>query len=44
MARDIDTRNVGGDVVDQLSIGVDVTSTSGECKSLVIDRGDKTSA
>ena len=44
MASGVDTRNVGGNVVDQLSIGMGVTSTSGERKSLVINRGDKSCA
>lgn len=38
----VDTRDVGGDVVDDLSIGVDMASTSGECDGLVVDRGDQT--
>ena len=38
----VDTRDVGGDVVDELSVGVDMASTSGEGDSLVVDRGDQT--
>ena len=44
LAGKVDTRDVGGDVVDEFSVGVDVPSTSGEPKSLVVDRGDQTCA
>ena len=44
LASEVDTRDVSGDVVDQFSVGVDVASTSGERKSLVVDRGDQSSA
>ena len=40
LGSEVDTRNVCGDVIDQLSVGVDMTSASGEGKSLVIDRGN----
>jgi hypothetical protein len=38
----VDTRDVGGDVVDELSVGVDMASTSGEGDGFVVDRGDQT--
>ena len=41
---EVDTRNISGDVVDQFSIGVDMSSTSGERKGLVVDRGDQSCA
>ena len=37
----VNTRNVTGDVVDEFSIGVDVSSASGEGESLVVDGGDQ---
>lgn len=39
-ASGVDTGNVGRDVIDQFAIGVDMPSTSGECKCLVVNRGD----
>jgi hypothetical protein len=41
LASEVDARDVSGDVVDQFSIGVDVASTSGEGKSLVVDGCDQ---
>lgn len=41
IASEVNTRNVSGDVIDQFSVGVNVSSTSGERKSLVVDRGDQ---
>ena len=38
----VDTGDVGGDVVDELSIGVDMTGTSGEGDGLVVNRSDHT--
>jgi len=37
----VDTRNVCGDVVDQFSIGVDMSCAGGERESFVVDRGDQ---
>ena len=37
----VDTRNIGGDVVDQFSIGVDMSSASRERESLVVDCRDQ---
>ena len=44
LASKVDTRDVSGDVVDQLSTGVYMASTSGECESFVVDRGDQSCA
>jgi hypothetical protein len=44
LTSEVDTRDVSGDVVDQFSAGVDMASTGGECKSLVVDRGDQSCA
>ena len=41
---EVDTRNVGGDVVNQFSVGVDMPGTSGESESLVVDCGDQSCA
>ena len=41
---EVDARNVGGDVVNQLSVGMNVTGASGERKALVVDRGDQSPA
>jgi len=41
LSGEVDTRNIGRDVVDQFSIGVDMSSTSGERESLVVDCGDQ---
>lgn len=43
-ASEVDARNVSGDVVNQFSVRVDMSSTSGESESPVIDRGDQSSA
>ena len=40
----VDTRNVGGNVVNQFSTGVYMASTSGECESFVVDRGNQSCA
>ena len=38
----VNARNISGDVVDQFSVGVDMSSTCGECESLAVDRSDQT--
>ena len=44
LASEVDTRNVGRNMVDEFSVRVDMPSTSGKFESLVIDRGDQSSA
>ena len=41
IASEVDTRNVSGDVVDQFSVGVNMSSASRESKGLVVDGGDQ---
>ena len=41
LASRVDTRDVSGNMVDQFPTGVDMASTSRECKSFVVDRGDQ---
>ena len=44
LGSEVDAGDVGGDVIDQFSVGVNMPSTSGEGESLVVDRGDHSSA
>ena len=44
LGSEVDTRNISGDVVNQFSVGVDMTSTSGEGNSLIVYRGDQSCA
>ena len=44
LASEVDARDIGGDMVDQFSVGVDVASTSREGKGLVVDSGDQCSS
>jgi len=41
LGSEVDTRNIGGDVVDQFPVGVDMPGTTRERESLVVDRGDQ---
>ena len=40
LGSEVDTRNIGGNVINQFSVGVNMTSTSGEGKSFVEDSGN----
>ena len=44
LASEVDARDVGRNVVDQFSVGVDVASTSREGKGLVVDSSDQCSS
>ena len=41
LCSEVDTRNIGGDVVDKFSIGVDMSSATREREGLVVDRSDQ---